>query len=246
MQWQNICLYLNKIEKGGSNMERIHVYFPVAKRCFINSLLLLLIIILICCYSPPTYKVISVPYFSQRFLGWCGAACVQMWSHYDGYNPTQQEIASQMSGWTGSDPNRIADAVTIFTNSLGYSRPYGDSELQQDLAIAAQGASINDNVPSVSIIDSGTHAGLFIGWNWTDTFVGPRADEVCWHDPQRGPTMWRTVRQWKQSYFTTYYAMYWIVLGHPSYPALGEDAYWEFLAAGGHYYGGEEEYYPQE
>jgi len=225
-------------------MEKIRSYFRTAMRCFINSISLLLIIILFCCF-PTTHKVLSVPYFSQIYLGWCGAACIQMWSYYDGYSPTQQEIASYI-GWTGAHPAAIAQGVGIFTNSIGVDMPFGSSEVQQDLAIAAQTASIDDNIPSVSIIDQGYHAGIVIGWDWTPTIWGPRADQLRYHDPQRGGNIWRTVRQWKDNYFTAYQGQHVIILGLASHVGEGEAGYWEFLAAGGCYYGGPKDYEPMD
>lgn len=168
-----------------------------------------------------------------------------MWSHYDGYNPTQLQIASQM-GWAGSDADRIAAAVGRWTNSKGAAMPFGSTEVQQDLAIAAQTASIDKNIPSISIILSGTHAGILIGWDWTPTVWGPRADQIKYHDPQFGGNIWRTVKQWKENYFTAYQSQHIIVLGYTSHVGEGEAGYWEFLDAGGYYYGGPKDYYPMD
>lgn len=130
-------------------------YIFFASKLFPVSILALLTIVLICCTpTPPHYKVLSVPFFAQIYNGWCGAACIQMWSYYDGYSPTQQQIAQQI-GWTGASPQTIAQGIGLFTSSIGVDYYYGSSEQQQDLAIAAQTASIDDNIPSISIFTAG-------------------------------------------------------------------------------------------
>ena len=48
--------------------------------------------------DPPFKKVLNVPYCPQTYAYYCAAACVQMWSNYDGFSTTQAEVVA----WTGA------------------------------------------------------------------------------------------------------------------------------------------------
>lgn len=211
-----------------------------------STITALTIIILICCNpSPHHHKMLPVPFLSQWYNGWCGAACIQMWAYYDGRDPSQDDVASFI-GWTISNVWAIADGVTYFTNSTGYPRLFGSSQYQQDLAMSTQVASVEDDVPSISIVDGGTHAVIIKGFDWTDTSTGPRADGVSFHDPWRGPNWYQTAGEWKHAWFTAYNGEHLIVLGAFRYVSEGESGYANFLNQGGTYYGGPENYEPQE
>lgn len=165
----------------------------------------------------------------------CGA-------HYDGYSPTQQQIRNQIGA--PARPYSIALGVSIFTASQGTDWEYGPGEQQQDMAISAQMSSVMDGVPSISIVNKGAHAVLVTGFEWTETVSGPRADIIHYHDPDAPPYQYDTAKSWKKYIFTAYQSKHVIILGHHSYQAIGENAYYDFLEADGYYYGGPRPYLP--
>lgn len=83
-----------------------------------------------------------------------------------------------------------------------------------------------------------------IGWDWTETAAGPRADQLMYHDPkpQIGPSRWEMVKRWKQYIFTAFQSHHLIVIGYKMYVGEGKEGYLEFLARGGTYYGAPEDY----
>jgi hypothetical protein len=177
-------------------MRKLYKKLAGVKR-LMSTITILTIIILICCNpSPHHHKRLAVPFIQQWYIGWCGAACIQMWAYYQGLNPGQDDIAAFI-GWTVSNVIAIADGVTHFTNSYGFPGIYGSGDYQQDAAMSAQVASVEDNIPSISIVNSGYHAVIVIGFDWTDTITGPRADGVSFHDPLSGPDWYRSADQWK-------------------------------------------------
>jgi len=223
----------------------IYKNLSVGKK-LIKTITILTIIMLISCVPPPGNHVrLPVPFISQMYNAWCGAACIQMWAYYDGLYPEQDDIASFI-GWTVSNIYNIAAGVGYFTNSPGYPVEYGSSEYEQDLAMSAQVASIKEKIPSISIINHGTHAIIAKGFDWTDTSLGPRADGICIHDPWLGPNFYHTAGNWKHWFFTDYYGHHLIVLGDSYYLYQGESGYIEFLNQGGTYYGGPKHYKPEQ
>jgi hypothetical protein len=229
-------------------IRKIFTFFSRPKHLLI-SLILISIIVSICCRREIFHhKLLPVPFEQQWYNGWCGAACVQMWAEYDNYSPTQQYIAD-IIGWTGANPHSIADGVSIFTNATGLDRYYPGSEYYQGVAISCQVFSVDDNVPSISIVNSGVHAVIIIGFNWTELSTGrPRADGVYFHDPlySAGEETYQTAGNWKQWWFTTYNGTeFAFILGYPRYADEGETGYIDFLAAEGTYYGGPEDYDPE-
>jgi len=75
-----------------------------------------------------------------------------MWAKYDQRSATLEAIASFI-GWYGSDPWPIAQGVGFFTNETGIAEFFGLGDRQQDLALATQVSSAEDNVPSISIVN---------------------------------------------------------------------------------------------
>ena len=219
---------------------------PSGTKHLIFTITVLSIIILICCNPSPHHHIrLPVPYESQWYNGWCGAACIQMWAEYDGRYPGQDEIASFI-GWTGTNPPAIANGVGFYTNETGVDWYYGSSEYEQDLALSSQVVSVKDNIPSISIVNNGYHAVIVIGFDWTDTVNGPRADGVSFHDPlpYNGPSLYISAGDWKQNWFTAYNGQHVIILGYAWHVSEGEMGYIEFLNQGGTYYGGPKDYEP--
>jgi len=185
--------------------------------------------------EPPKRKYLSVPHIMWEYLGWCGAACIQMWAYYERSYPDQEQIASYI-GWYHSDAYHIADGVTQFTTRYAFAAPY----YGQDQAISGQVAAIKSEVPSISIINQGTHAVIVIGFEWTELSGGrPRADFIRFNDPARSHHEEISAWSWKNTYFNLNPAsnMYEVILSAPGYITDGLEGYQEFKARGGTYYG---------
>lgn len=228
-------------------MEKILKKFPAMKSLLICAAVLLLIV-LICCRRPAVYDtILPVPYVQEKAMGWNSGACVQMWSQYDGYNYAQEQIVSVTR--TGIYPRGIAMAVGMFTREVGldyYFDPKKDNK-QQDLAMSAQAASIiNDGIPTISIVCKGTQSFLVIGFRWKRENNRPTIYGIWYHDPAWNgyPSIYVTPEDWKARWFQLFNGYYVIILGYHWYIQEGEAGYEEFLAEGGTYYGGPENYDP--
>ena len=212
-------------------------YFGFFKTRYLLIALIFLSVFISSCewLEPPKRKYLSVPHITWQHLGWCGAACIQMWAYYEKSWPTQEEIADYI-GWSHSDVYHIADGVTRFTSRYAFGSPfYG-----QDEAISAQVAAIRNEAPSISIINQGVHAAIVIGFEWTELSGGrPRADFIRFNDPARSHVEEITAWSWKNNYFNKNPAsnMYEIVLSCPDYIFEGADGHDEFINRGGTYYG---------
>lgn len=214
---------------------------PLSKRLMISFAVLLAAVLSIRgCIEfdhKPKDHVLSVPVFYQIFDGWCGAACIQMWGYYDGKSPVQEDIADYIGNYF-SDPYWIAQGVTQFTNTTGYPRYW--ASWNQDVAISAEVASAADGVPSIPIVNAGTHAVIMKGYKWTETEWGvPRADGIHFNDPLLG-SRYRSAAEWKEDWFTLWDGTnYAVVLGAKAseYESDGEAGFNEFLERGGTYYG---------
>lgn len=204
------------------------------------GLMFLAVLILICClHDPPASRFLSVPHITQTYYGWCGAACIQMWAYYEYLYPTQNEIA-QYIGWTHSNVYAIADGVTQFTSRNGFPSFFNNNSDQQDLAVSTQIAAIRNGVPSISIVNYGTHAIIVTGFEWTELAGGrPRADFITFNDPLRLDSDTVGAWTWKDFYFSPNPVSnkYEIVLTSPSYLDDGEEGHQEFMALDGTYYG---------
>lgn len=99
----------NSLSKNFSVKEISSVYFETKN--LLISLVLMFVLILICCHPEPSHhKVLNVPYRPQENPAWCASACVQMWSHYEGYSYSQEYIANYIGGG-GATPQSIATGV---------------------------------------------------------------------------------------------------------------------------------------
>jgi hypothetical protein len=226
-------------------IRKIFTFFFRPKHLLI-SLTLISIIISICCSRQVLHhKVLPVPFKPQLYNGWCAAACVQMWAEYDNNHPSQEDIA-RIIGWEGVSPRSIAYGVGFFTRTTGVDFYLPGSAAYQNSAIASQVVSVDDNIPSVSIVKSGTHAVIVIGFNWTWSSSGrPIAEGVYFHDPLSwaGEETYQTAESWKRWWFDTYNGReFAFILGYFHHLGEGESGYADFLAAGGTYYGGPEDY----
>jgi len=67
--------------------------------------------------------------------------------------------------------------------------------------MSAQVDSVDKKIPSISIVNNGSHAVIVIGFDWTDTVNGPRADGVSFHDPlyYSGANRYFSAGDWKQN-----------------------------------------------
>jgi hypothetical protein len=95
-------------------------------------------------------------------------------------------------------------------------------------------------VPSISIVNYGTHVIIVIGFEWTELGGGqPRADFITFNDPAQLDSVRVGAWTWKEIYFSPNPVSnkYEIVLSCPSYIYDGEDGYQEFEARDGTYYG---------
>ena len=93
------------------------------KKCFLFLVVAYLINFTGCVggSDPPFNKVLNVPYCPQSYAYYCAAACVQMWSNYDGFDTTQAEVVSWTGAWPcGVPPLTVVDAIGFFTFSPGH------------------------------------------------------------------------------------------------------------------------------
>jgi hypothetical protein len=146
----------------------------------------LAVVVLVACsisIGPDDWDSLSlgVPFRKQDGIGFCGAACVQMWRLYCGWpnNLTQAEIFLYMGGLAGVSAADIAYGINYLTCT-------SDAIVSQthvsylDEEIAKQITSIDGGWPVVAITGGGYHAvviddGEFhsdsTGHYWWDTLL---------------------------------------------------------------------------
>ena len=217
-------------------------YFDFFKNKYLApGLMFLVVLLFICCFlDPPPSKYLPVPHITQKYAGWCGAACVQMWAWSEGKTYLTQDMIAPTTGWYGATVETIANGVTQFTSKTGFAKSYNNTNDEQDAAVAAQVAAIRSGVPSISIVYNGHHSVIVIGFQWTELSDGtPRADYIKFNDPALTKSLEISAWNWKTSYFFPNYASYKyeIVLTNHSYVDDGYEGHQEFKVRGGTYYG---------
>ncbi|HEX2096055.1 MAG TPA: hypothetical protein VHF50_01650 [Solirubrobacterales bacterium] len=140
-----------------------------------------------------TTPEIGVPFFAQQIDSFdCGPATVQMWTAYDfgtANLPTQQQISQHMGGTsTGTSPQIIADAVNFYTTAFDAFVDFVAADPDSEKFFSRQIAALDQERPSIAIIDAGFHAVIVVGGLWHETGSGFRAwDYTLFHDPLVGP-----------------------------------------------------------
>jgi hypothetical protein len=104
-----------------------------------------------CDDDPENIRVLNIPYIAQSHHTYCAVACLLMWSRFDGFDWTIEEIAMWTGAWDGCvPPSKVVNAIGMFTMSPGYF--YGkyrwEPGCQGDLLGAVQ-EGINQYIPSI-------------------------------------------------------------------------------------------------
>lgn len=201
--------------------------------------------------KPPFSKNLWAPFYWQEQSNWCGPACVQMWTDKCGIYVEQLEIAAFCGVPTPSTglvpPHILRDAVGYFTTVNGYfaSRSWF-SILGRDELIASCIASVDNGQPSIMPF-WGDHAVLIKGFDWEeDPYDGkPVALGCMFHDPNGLPNDYISARRLDQ-YFDTGGSDFWVILAYSWLEWRGIEAFGDFIAAGGTYYGGPDVYDPSD
>jgi hypothetical protein len=215
-------------------------------RLFVIIVAYLLFINWSCSKPDPDYLInLNVPYHAQQCPNWCGVACVQMWSDFDGPLVSQQDIADSLGiGGGTASPWELEQAVAAYTASEGYVA------LKDWLAPGAQGdligatiCGIDAGIPSIMPFDQ-DHAVLIKGHKWSDSTGRPIAKKTFFHDPDNDPDR-EITGSGLVSRFDPCPFQYWVLIGYEDFLLDGIDGHIGFILRGGAYYGGPDPYDPK-
>lgn len=213
------------------------------KKYLTVSLIVLLTVVSNSCldFTSTKNKVLPIVALNQWYIGWCGAACVEMWADFRGISGTptpEQDVIVEVTG-VYTNTHLIALAVTEFTRDLGSPRYYTSSKVNQ--AIAAQVASISDGIPSIPIVQDGFHAVIMKGYRWSEWVdFRPLAEGIHFNDPLTGSSEYTSVGDWKYFWFTSMDGMNWAVVfgsAYYEYEDQGREGLNEFHSRDGIIYG---------
>jgi len=210
--------------------------------------LIVLIGFFVGCYDDPPDNIVqlNVPYYAWDTDGYCSVACIQMWAAYDGYCISQSVISSYVG--IPTTPEKTASGICQFTNAVGYVEWEPDlGNYYQDLCISYSIASVEDRCPSIMPFNQGNHAIITVGYQYHIDGGGvPIADNMTFHDPDpnQGDNLNITAANLKIR-FEPSNGYYFVVVGFNVYVNIGIDGYNSFLMAGGTFYGGPVNYFPE-
>jgi hypothetical protein len=199
--------------------------------------------------DPPLEKVLNVPYCPQSYAYYCAAACVHMWSLFDGYGTTQSQVVSWTGAWPcGVPPLTVVDAIGFFTNSMGHcALKYDHTPGAQGDLMGACIEGIKDRVPSIMPFYDGSHAVLVTGFEWHKDATGRPIGEVIYYsDPDGYVGKWfETVAFVEDHLWTPTSGLYYVLLGWVGYVYNGITGHDDFVLRLGTYYGGPSVYDPK-
>lgn len=198
-------------------------------------------------------QVLNVPFLpSEGNYGMCGAACIQMWSRYHGYYHDQYVIDNFMGGGGYHTIYEIANAVCNFTDSKNAivenrSATGPNANVNQDELISYTMASIGDGEP-VIVAAYTNHVILAIGVRW----YAERKDAMIVHEPSNpinGDKYYISISDYKSRVFlgvpSNASNQYGIVISNIRRARRnGGTTYYEWLARGGTFTGGPQNYDP--
>lgn len=221
------------------------------KSKFLMGITFLLMFFFAGCFDGPWTDELDVPFMYQTTDHFCVAACIQMWSQYDGRSPmpTQREIYDYVGSYSPLGyvlRENIKYGVTRFTNSHGVLYEESPTNVGQDACIAACIASIKDFRPAIMPFYGGRHAVLVIGCRWHYENKRRVADSISFHDPQSGANIIKSAAELKEIFFNfdVNDGIFWVVLGDDKDIDDGWSGYMTFIEEGGTYYGGPTRYNP--
>jgi hypothetical protein len=200
--------------------------------------------------DPDPVVRLDVPYHAQEEVNWCGIACIHMWSDYDGFNVTQQDIAWYIGVSPGqpAHPAQLEHGVSQCTCYEGHLavRLWNEPGAQGDL-IAATIAGMDRYIPSIMPFWE-DHAVIITGHKWREDEYGrPFAIKTWYHESNPangGPDVEIPADILAHSFMPCPWE-YWVIVAYPELVEKGIEGHNMFVVAGGTYYGGPSYYNPK-
>jgi hypothetical protein len=217
-------------------------------KSFLFVFVIIIVLIIASCFptDPPKRKVLPIQYRPQEQDNYCSVACIQMWSIWHGYCPSQAQIADYVwVGTSGAFPEDVLKGVRYFTDSWNAhlaQRCLPDPAAQGDI-IAATVTGIKYDVPSIMPFYGGIHSVLVRGYEGEKD--PPIAEALYIHDPD--PWIGSDViiaSDLKDFYFLPVQARFFAIIGERSFLSTGIQSHHDFVENGGTYYGGPQTYDP--
>lgn len=226
------------------------------KKHVLQMIVLIAIILpVLSCFDGPWTDIRGpVPYREQIQNNYCAVACIQMWAMYDGADESeipQDFIADNMDinyYSSGVEPEKIEDAVDMFTNAYGYMKIASSTNYGQDQCIAGCIASIKDFTLSIVPFNRGTHAVLAFGYKWHYDAGVRVADKMYYHDPDGDAgadlVVYAHTLKFQKFLPDSRRGYYWTIIARRKNSTDGDNGLNIFINEGGTFYGGPSTYDP--